>query len=133
MVISITRTYLFLCILWLRKAFCITLFALFSGTHDFRDILSSSVDPGEVRVIGSFTDDSTATGVLVIVFGDSEVIYHKASRDGTDKIKETLITGLAGGEYSISVFVVEKDGLPFERVATSPKLVAVETSKIVPS
>ena len=82
---------------------------------------------------GSFTDDSTATGVLVIVIGDSEVIYHKASRDGTDKIKETLITGLAGGEYSISVFVVEENGLPFERVATSPKLVAVdpETSKIV--
>ena len=80
---------------------------------------------------GSFTDDSTATGVLVIVIGDSEVIYHKASRDGTDKIKETLITGLAGGEYSISVFVVEENGLPFERVATSPKLVIVETSKIV--
>ena len=82
---------------------------------------------------GSFTDDSTATGVLVIVIGDSEVIYHmhKASRDGTDKIKEILITGLAGGEYRISVFVVEENGLPFERVATSPKLVAVETSKIV--
>ena len=102
-----------------------------SGTHDFRDISSSSLHPGEVRVTGSFTDDSTATGVLVIVIGDSEVIYHKASRDGTDKIKETLITGLAGGEYSISVFVVEENGLPFERVATSPKLVAVETSKIV--
>ena len=80
---------------------------------------------------GSFTDDSTATGVLVIVIGDSEVIYHKASKDGTDKIKGALITGLAGGEYSISVFVVEENRLPFERVATSPKLVAVETSKIV--
>ena len=80
---------------------------------------------------GSFTGDSTATGVLVIVIGDSKVIYHNASRDGTDKIKETLITGLAGGVYSISVFVVEENGLPFERVATSPKLVAVERGLIV--
>ena len=101
------------------------------GTHDFREIMSSSLHPGEVRVTGSFTDDSTATGVLVVVIGDSEVIYHKASRDGTDKIKEILITYLAGGEYSISMFVVEENGLPFERVATSPKLVIVETSKIV--
>ena len=102
------------------------------GTHEIQNIsVNSSSKPGEVRVTGSFTDDSTATGVLVIVFGDSEVIYHKASRDGTDKIKTTLITGLAGGEYSISVFVVEENGLPCERVATSPKLVAVETSKIV--
>ena len=80
---------------------------------------------------GSFTDDSTATAILVIVIGDSEVIYHKASRDGTDKIKETFITGLADGEYSISVFVVEENGLPFERVATSPKLVAVGRGRIV--
>ena len=102
-----------------------------TGTHDFRDIYLSTLRPGQVRVTGSFTDDSTATGVLVIVIGDSEVIYHKASRDGTDKIKETLITGLAGVEYSISVFVVEENGLPFERVATSPKLVDVNKSKIV--
>ena len=43
------------------------------------------------------------------------------------------VPGLAGGEYGISVFVVEENGLPFERVATSPKLVAVEKRKIVPS
>ena len=41
------------------------------------------------------------------------------------------VTDLLGGNYSISVFVVEENGLPFERVATSPKLVTVETSKIV--
>ena len=78
---------------------------------------------------GTFTDDSTATGVLVIVSSDSEVIYHKATREGSDKIKEVVISGLVGGEYSISVFVVEDNGLPFERVATLPQLVAVERSK----
>ena len=106
-------------------------YCLFVGTHDFSGIFSSSLHPGEIKVTGNFTDDSTATGVLVIVIGGSEVIYHKASRDGTDKIKETFITGLLGGNYSISVFVVEENGLPFERVATSPKPVDVNKSKIV--
>ena len=108
-------------------------FSYIVGTHDIQNISVTSPQPGEFRVTGDFIDGSTATGVLLIAIGDSEVIYRKASRDGTDKIKETFITGLAGGEYSISVFVVEENGRPFERVATSPKVVAVETSKIVPS
>ena len=41
------------------------------------------------------------------------------------------VVGLLGGNYSMSLFVVEENGLPFERVATSPKHVAVESSKIV--
>ena len=91
--------------------------------------MSSSLNPGEVRVTGSFTNDPRATGVLVIVSRDSEVIYHKATREDSDKIIETVISGLAGGEYSVSVFVLEDNGLPFGRVATLPQPVAVERSK----
>ena len=79
---------------------------------------------------GTLTNDPTATGVLVIVSSDSEVIYHKAMREGSDEIIEAVISGLAGGEYSVSVFV-EDNGLPFGRVATLPRLVAVERSKLV--
>ena len=101
------------------------------GTHQFQNILSSSINPGELRVTGALTNDPTATGVLVIVSSDSEVIYHKAAHEGSDEIIEAVISGLAGGEYSVSVFVVEDNGLPFERVATLPQLVAVERSKLV--
>ena len=73
---------------------------------------------------GDFIDGSTATGLLIIIYSltnDTNVHY----------ITGGSISGLAGGVYKTSVFVVEENGLPFERVATSPKLVAVETSKIV--
>ena len=91
----------------------------------------SSLNPGEVRVTGKFTNDPTATGVLIIVSRGSEVIYHTATPEESDKIIEPVISGLAGGEYSVSVFVVEDSGLPFGRVATLPKLVAVQRSKVV--
>ena len=93
--------------------------------------MSSSLNPGEVRVTGTLSNYPTATGVLVIVSSDSEVIYHKATHEGSDEIIEAVISGLAGGEYSVSVFVLEDNGLPFERVATLPQLVAVERSKLV--
>ena len=96
----------------------------------FQNIKISSLNPGEVRVTGTFTNDPRATGVLVIVSRDSEVIYHKATREGSDKIIETVISGLAGGEYSVSVFVLEDNGLPFGRVATLPQLVPVERGKV---
>ena len=75
---------------------------------------------------GDFIDGSTATGLLIIIYSltnDFSVHYI----DGGSNSR------LAGGKYKTSVFVVEENGLAFERVATLPKLVAVETSKIVPS
>ena len=64
----------------------------------------------------------------MIVSGDSDSYYHIATRDGSD-IQEATITGIAGGEYSVSVFVVEENGLPFERAATVPSPLSVEESK----
>ena len=88
---------------------------------------------------GDFIDGSTATGLLIIIYSlrltnDSDV--HYISEDTGSMLQQSKsvdinVTGLAVGEYSISVFVVEENGLPFERVAISPKLVVVETSKIV--
>ena len=94
-------------------------FITFPGTHDIQNISVTSPQPGEVRVTSDFIDGSTATGLLIIIYSltnDSDVHYIVGGHN----------SGLAGGEYSISVFVVEENGLPFERVATSPKLVAVD-------
>ena len=88
--------------------------------------------PGEVRVTGDFINGSTATGLLIIIYSltnDSDV--HYITGGSTSQQPSVSVPGLAGGEYGISVFVVEENGLPFKRVATSPKLVAVETSKII--
>ena len=81
-----------------------------------------------MRVTGRFVEGSPATGVLVIVSGDSGVIYYIGSRNDS----EVTIPGLAGGEYTVSVFVVEENGLPFERAAIIPEHLLLETSKNVP-
>ena len=88
---------------------------------------------------GDFIDGSTATGLLIIIYSltnDSDVHYIYIAEGSTlqqSKSVDMNVTSVAGGVYVISVFVVEENGLPFERVAMSPKLVAVKTSKIVPS
>ena len=108
---------------------------IFSGTHDIQNISVTSPQPGEVRVTGDFIDGSTATGLLIIIYSltnDSDVHYITGGSI-LQKSVDINVTALLGGNYSISVFVVEENELPFERVAASPKLIAVETSKIVPS
>ena len=95
------------------------------GTHGVRNIQISSPHAGSVRVTGSFTDDSSGSGILVIIATHSDVLYHKATRDST--LMSTLISGIPGGNCTISVFVIEQNGMPFERVATLPKSLAVET------
>ena len=91
--------------------------------------------PSEVRVTGNFIDGLTVTEVLLIIYSltnDYDVHYITGgSTSQQPRNVHVIVPGLAGGEFGISVFVVEENGLPFERVATSPKLVAVETSKIV--
>ena len=106
-----------------------TMLSLCIGTHDFRNIEVTSLSAGEVMVNGSFTNDSTATGVLIIVTGESNVYYHEATRDG-GTVRESIVAGLPGGDYNVSVFVVEESGLPFERVATTPKPDTVERSEL---
>ena len=82
-----------------------------------------------MRVTGRYTEGSPATGVLVMVSNGTAVYYHNATRDGSDIIQEATITGVASGEYNVSVFVVEENGLPFERAASSPRPLVVEKSK----
>ena len=86
----------------------------------------SSPLPGHVRVTGDFIQGSTATGVLVIIVNDSDIEHHLISKGSNENEVEGIISGLAGGQYTVSVFVVGKDGLPFERAATKPRSVSVE-------
>ena len=101
-------------------------FGYILATHDFQDISISSPSAGVVRVTGTYVEGSPSTGVLVIVSGESrsDTRYHMSSRDS----HAVTIPGLAGGEYTVSVFVVEENGLPFERTAIIPQHLSVQTS-----
>ena len=71
---------------------------------------------------GDFIQGSTATGVLVIVYSqsdDSDIHYHSSEYDGQNA--EIVVDRLTGGPYGVSVFVLEK-GLPFSRVAALPQM-----------
>ena len=100
------------------------------GTHDIQNISVSSPQPGEVRVTGDFINGSTATGVLtVIIITESEIFYDVVERGSNEQQFADTIQGVVGGEHSISFFVVEESGLPFNRTASMPKVVTVENGR----
>ena len=71
---------------------------------------------------GDFIEGSMATGVLIIIYSQSDIHYKSSEREGQSA--EANIVGLTGNQYGVSVFVLE-DGLPFSRAATSPYLVHI--------
>ena len=95
---------------------------LYTGTHDIQNISVSSPIPGRVRVTGDFIQGSTATGVLVIIYSqsnDSDTHYVNSEYHGQNT--EITVDGLtSGSQYGVSIFVLE-NGLPFSRVATLPQ------------
>ena len=98
-----------------------------AGTHDVQIISVSSPLPGQIRVTGDFIEGSTATGVLIIIYSqsnDSDIHYKSSECEGQNA--DVIIVGLTGNQYSVSVFVLEY-GLPFSRASTSPYLVHINT------
>ena len=81
--------------------------------------------------MGDFIDGSTAIGVLVVVIGTSETCYryHLIQKEKTATHVTNTIRDVVGGEHSISVFIVEENGQPFSRTASTPKVVFVENGK----
>ena len=74
---------------------------------------------------GDFIEGSTATGVLIIVYSqsnDSDIHYKSCEREGL--IAEANVVGLTGSQYGMSVFVLD-DGLPFSQIATSSQLLHI--------
>ena len=82
-------------------------------------------------MIGDFIDGSTATGVLAVFvdFSSSEIFYHLINRGNNKQQLDDTIQGVVGGEHSISFFVLEESGLPFNRTASMPKLVTIENGR----
>ena len=97
------------------------------GTHDIQNISVSSPLPGTVRVIGDFIQGSTATGLLVIIYSqsdDCDIQYVNSKYSGQSV--DITVAGLTSGPYRVSVFVLE-NGVPFSRVATLPQTVYMDT------
>ena len=96
------------------------------GTHDIHVVINSLL-PGQVRVTGEFVDESTAIGVLLILYAiNNESDIHYCTCVITKQMEQdsisTNVIGLTGTEYGVSVFALE-NGLPLPSVVTSPKIV----------
>jgi hypothetical protein len=89
-----------------------------SGTHEFQNISVAST--GHYHW-WQFIHDSDAIGILIIAYSlsNDSFMYRYVPRLVTG---QKIIMGLSVDEYqyNVSVFVVEGNGLPFNRSATRP-------------
>ena len=79
---------------------------------------------------GDIIANSAITDVLVIIISNSDQLYCLIPRQSNTLYFEDTLTGVSGGEYSVSLFVVEENGLPFSGAAAWPQLVTVTMSKL---
>ena len=87
----------------------------------------SSPLPGQLRVTGDFIEGSIATGALVaVVNSTANVQYHLISREDSRNGIDGVISGLPGGQYTVSIFVVDEGGIPFRRAAAKPRRISVK-------
>ena len=77
---------------------------------------------------GDFINGSSATSILIIIYSTdnrNNVYYTISSLSTEGETLMTNISGLASGLYNVSVFVLEENGLPFNRSASTPRNVLV--------
>lgn len=92
--------------------------------------MDMDLNPGQIKVTGKFIDGSTSTGLLMIVANsEHDVRYHIYSRNGDETDVQDTMSGLTRGNYIVSTFVMEENGLPFSRTATIPRNVTVNNGK----
>ena len=94
-------------------------FVVYVGTFAIQNVSVSSGAPGELCVTASFLTNTSAVGMLAIVYStdnDLDIHYTEARLPQT----EILFTDLSGSAYSTSVFDIEDSGLPFNKAATLP-------------
>ena len=99
------------------------------GTHDIQNVSVSSPQPGEISVTGDFTDGSTATGVLLILYSftnDSDIHYVIENCEQCRSI-DINVTGLTSTQYGVSTFVLDNDQV-FPSVVALPKHVTVQSN-----
>ena len=89
------------------------------GTFAVQNITVTSGAPGELRVAGDFITNTSAVGMLAIVYStenDSDIHYNEVRLPQT----EIQLTGLSRDTYSVAVFDIDHRGLPLNRVSTLP-------------
>ena len=80
---------------------------------------------------GDFIPGSLAIGILIVVYSaddESNIDYHFIHHSNVHTT--TSMTNVPSGQYKVSVFVVEGNGLPFNRSATIPRNISINERKL---
>ena len=80
---------------------------------------------------GEFIEGSKAIGILAVIYShtnDSLTQYGLVPRISRQQRVSANFDCFSNGPRSISLFIVEENGLPFDRVASKVKSVVVDTS-----
>jgi hypothetical protein len=111
----------------------------FEGTHEFQWLSFASYRYlGIYNISGYFIDGSEAIGVLTVAYqssvvnGEIDISYILTTRSlGKKSLTFPLgqMSNNSNHVIEISVFTVEKDGLPFNRSVSSPKSVSATILK----
>ena len=75
---------------------------------------------------GNFINDPAATGAFIIIYSmnGTQTYYLYAKKDPTNKLNAVL-SDIPGGNYNISLFVIEEDREIVERAAILPLFISV--------
>ena len=85
-----------------------------------------SQNSGEITVTGDFLTNSTAAGVLLVVYdNDSYINYQETRRSPMQLRISATFKGLNSSLYKLSTFVIQENEQPFENTATIPKSIYV--------
>ena len=77
---------------------------------------------------GVIINGSSISGALAIIYDGNEIVHYRLIKAEGRRLLRN-ITGIREGEYKVSMFDVEENGLPFQRVASPPKTVFVVEGK----
>ena len=94
----------------------------------------TSLQPGVISVSGDFIANSTAIGMLVIVYSyQNETDIHYAEARLSSESQQAVVTfkGLSGNTYQVSGFVMDESGLPFNRAANSSTIIHIDEGSYI--
>ena len=105
-----------------------------TGTHEIQ-VLVTTDHLGHVVVSGTCIEGSTTIGMLVIVYSlisDSDITYLQLNNCLSDMQNTTIkFRPSSRNLYTVSVFAVEQNGLPFNRSAIKPKVLSIDANTVM--
>ena len=95
------------------------------GTHDIQNISITFHYPNEIIVTGDFTNGSTATGILTIVYSitNNSDVYYDFARYSSNQQRVIIGCRLPGDQYELFLYTMDENGLPFSRAAAGPRYI----------